>query len=205
MTARAWVGCLGCYNAGALVGAWVDAVDAADVTVERLHSGDNQGRVSRADVFRADPYAGWHEELWVMDFEGFDGWLTGECSPVEAAKVAETVEAIADAGFDADAVRAWAEHVGEPVREWGADVREAFEDAYAGEADSGAEFAEQLAEDTGAFLVYGGDGGSDRPSDVSDRWPFTHIDWSGAWRDLELGGDYFAVERPAGGVWVFRS
>ena len=35
---RVWVGCLGCYNAGRLVGRWVDAEDAADLSPEDVRA-----------------------------------------------------------------------------------------------------------------------------------------------------------------------
>ena len=37
MPLRVWPGCLSCYNAGQLVGAWIDAADAGELTIERLH------------------------------------------------------------------------------------------------------------------------------------------------------------------------
>lgn len=35
--AKAWVGCLSCYNNGDLVGEWFEAAEAADVTLDVLH------------------------------------------------------------------------------------------------------------------------------------------------------------------------
>ncbi len=37
---RVWVGCLGCYNAGVLVGAWVDAAEAEDFEPHSILHGD---------------------------------------------------------------------------------------------------------------------------------------------------------------------
>ncbi|GAA1703825.1 hypothetical protein FB460_0586 [Propioniferax innocua] len=37
MPLRVWPGCLSCYNAGRLVGAWIDAADAGGLTIAKLH------------------------------------------------------------------------------------------------------------------------------------------------------------------------
>lgn len=63
---RVWVGCLGCYNAGRLMGRWVNAEDAADLSPEDVH-----GRPSS------------HEELRCLDLESFPEG-TGEMSPMNA-------------------------------------------------------------------------------------------------------------------------
>ena len=107
LTPKAWVGCLACYNAGTLRGAWVNAIDAGEFV-------PCEGRG--------------HEEFWVMDHEGFDGFLTGECSPAQAQRIAERMLEWADCGiegFDPD--------VG----------------SYQGEWDSAQEFAQDLAESCG--------------------------------------------------------
>lgn len=51
---RVWLGCLGCYNDGALVGRWVDCADVEDVTLADLYAGSGR------------PYAAC-EEVWVLD------------------------------------------------------------------------------------------------------------------------------------------
>ena len=70
-TPRAWVGCLACYNAGNLVGEWLDADSLEDPdTLEAI--------CTRPD----------HEELWCMDLDNIPG---GECSPAEAARLARAL------------------------------------------------------------------------------------------------------------------
>ncbi len=71
-------------------------------------------------------------------------------------------------------------------------------DAFRGEADgfseeeAGAEYAQTLAEETGAFNF----------SELS--WPFTCVDWQQAWKELELGDCYSLSPSPwAGRWWVF--
>ena len=194
--ARVWVGCLGCYNAGGLVGAWVDALEAEDL---EPHDYVKQG--TGASIPPCGRLEG-ADERWCLDLEGFGGFLTGECSPSEAAKVAELMAAIEADGEDLEAVSAWAGWNGERLEQWDAPTAERFHDEYAGQADSGADYAAELAEETSAFEV-AGDGYGER-FDISDRWPFSCIDWERAWRELELGDGYHAAENPGGGVYVFR-
>lgn len=194
--ARVWVGCLGCYNAGGLVGRWVDAAEAGDYEPHEavnLPAGGVPpcGRLEGAD------------ERWCFDHEGFGGFLSGECSPAEAQRIAEAMaEAEAD-GAELAAVGEYLANTGERLTDW-ADVREGFEESYQGEYDSGEDYAERSFEEMGGFDVYGEAGGSDRPADLSSRWPFYCIDWERAWRELRLGDGMWTAES-SGGVYVFRS
>jgi len=179
---RVWVGCLGCYNAGALVGAWVDGTEAGELEPHRyLAAGEPPSCCARKS-----------DERWVFDFEGYGGLLEGECSPAEAQRIAEAIAAMAEDGTEPAAVAAWLDHTGERLECWDAPTRERFEEAYAGEWRSGEDFAEDLAEQVCAV-----------PDDAA--WPVSCIDWARAWRDLELGGDYWSTEAPGGMVYVFRS
>ena len=104
---RAWVGCLGCYNEGRLTGDWVDALDASEFVP-----------CKRVD----------HEEWWVFDHEGFDGFLTGECAPMDAQDLAENLAAL-DPDIDLRALRAWLSMEGIPLGEFSdhvGDFRESF-------------------------------------------------------------------------------
>ena len=84
---RVWIGCLACYNAGRLVGKWVDAIEAGDKTPADIH--DNATTLlSLESRDGGSP----HEELWCMDHENFGGLLTGECSPMTAQEIAEVIE-----------------------------------------------------------------------------------------------------------------
>lgn len=122
---RVWVGCVGCYSAGRLVGDWHDAVDAGDLTVADLHDG------------KPCPNDG--EELHCYDSEGLGG---GEFSPGEAAKRARLL-----AEHDnPDALLAYWQSVGGSLQ----DAADSFADAYCGSWDSGEDYAEQLADDIGA-------------------------------------------------------
>lgn len=181
-TPEAWVGCLGCYNAGALVGQWVDGTEAESITIASLHGGDNQGGVTTADIFRCDPYAGAHEELWVMDYQGYGEALSGECSPAEAARIARMIVSAEEAsGIPAGAVAAWLGN--------GNDDTDGLSDYYQGEYDSERAFAEQYADDIGAL-------------DADAGWPYSSVDWEQATRELMM--DFWSADAP-GGVFIFRS
>ncbi|MFE7480002.1 antirestriction protein ArdA [Streptomyces sp. NPDC057552] len=165
-----WIGCLACYNAGRLVGDWYDADTADLVTPEDLH-----GRPTR------------HEELWVMDHEDFYGALEGECSPSEAAEIAEVLSQLTH--DEAAAFSFW-------VREWGEpDERsnwvDRFRDEYRGFHQSEGHFAQDWADDTC------------QPEDKArmTAWPFNAINWDAAAEELFSGG--FQAEEVLGGVHVF--
>lgn len=189
---RVWVGCLACYNGGRLVGAWVDASQAADMAedFDAYNGGEVWGNEFDDEQRRAHLAEG-HAEFWCFDHNNLHGLVTGECSPMEAQRIGRIFEAVQADGHDVAAVAAWAEHTGETVEEWDRPTREAFEDAYSGEYDSQQAFAEQLADDMGAVTG-------------EESWPLSCIDWERAARDLFLGGDFYAVRSPVG-LYVFRS
>lgn len=76
--ARAWVGCLGCYNGGTLRGEWLE--------VEGLEDDETIAGLC------PDPS---HEERWVFDHEGLA--TSGEMSPAEAATRARAVVELLEA------------------------------------------------------------------------------------------------------------
>lgn len=160
---QVWVGCLACYNAGNLVGQWIDADEAGDLTPEELH-----GRPTS------------HEELWVFDFQDFHGFLDGECSPMEAQRIAERMTEAEEDGIDLDALGAYLSHVGGTFDE-DYDFDD-FRDHFHGEFESVEDYARSFADDIGAFKIEGRYGGDS--VDVEDRWPFDCIDWSQAARNL---------------------
>lgn len=162
---RVWVGCVGCYSAGRLVGQWHDAVDADGLSVADLHDG------------KPCPHG---SELHCYDSEGLGG---GEFSPGEAAKRARLLADCDDPG----ALLAYWQSVGFDVEH----ATQEFPDAYCGHWDSGADYAQDLAEQLGAV-------------DSHAQWPLSCLDWTAAWRELTHDG-YFEAPCDAGGVYVFRS
>lgn len=181
-TPKAWIGCLGCYNEGRLVGDWVDGQEAGAVTVEKLHS---------ASTYPYDEVSP-HEELWVMDHEGYGQFLTGECSPMDAQRIADLMAEIESDGYEVAAVAAWMDHEGREIVEWDAPTRDEFTDAYCGEYETDEDYAQQLAEDL------------DYLSERNLTWPFTHIDWQAAAEEL-FSTDNYSTPAPGGGVYVFRN
>jgi hypothetical protein len=76
-TPRAWVGCLGCYNAGDLSGRWLDDPDEI-----------RNYRCSRpVTIYNS------HEELWVFDHEHMP-LISGECSPSTFADAIEFLDSL---------------------------------------------------------------------------------------------------------------
>ena len=198
---KIWIGSLAAYNAGDLLGDWFDA-DAAPTDsgewVRMMHErGDNY--IARTlgsyasdglrDVAARD-LAEEHEELWVFDHEGFDEWLTGECSPDEAVRIAELVGEIESDGHDPDVVALWAAHEGRGVTEWDKSTREDFEEAYVGEFASEEEYAGALADDLGVF------------DNVNDSFR-AYFDFEQFARDLFMS-DMHSTDAPGGGIYVFR-
>lgn len=172
---RVWVGCLACYNGGRLVGEWVDAVEAGDCVPCR----------------RRD-----HEERWCFDHEGLP--ITGECSPDEAQRLAESMTACAEGtGASLAAVRAYLDNFHGDVY-----ALDNFEEAWCGEWDSERDYAEELAEGCGYLST---------PAEHAHHWAgqavpnplLTYIDWDAWTRDVFV--DHWSAPNPDGGVYVFRS
>lgn len=125
---RGWVGCLGCYNAGELVGKWMTADDA------------------ELDVPDVCPRCG-SDEFDVFDVEGLrhTGGYYGVPQFIADARAVE------DHG-DPAALQAWADHRGESL----ADAADTFENAFLGEWDDAEDYAHQFLLD--CFPEYSGDG-----------------------------------------------
>lgn len=188
---RVWVGCLACYNAGRLVGHWVDADEAGDETSASIHAElIENGLMGYTEHYGPDVAVdrdGPHEELWVFDHEGFGDALTGECSPYEAQRIAEKLAEVPDHIPQAAAAAFLSNH-GYSVSEvdWSD-----LEDSFQGEWDDLGHYAEEFCNDAGY--------------EIKEGWPYSYIDWDRAGRDLELGGDVWTADNPEGGIFVFNS
>lgn len=172
-TARVWIGCMSCYVSGRLVGEWFPATGADLVTVEAVHG---SSRLPRWDC----------EELWCYDHEGLP--ISGECSPMEAARWAERLAEVE-------------EHLRGAFRDWvacgaysadsdGLPDPDEFVDAYRGQWPSFRAYAEDLAESTGMM--------ADWPELASQCF-----NWDSWTRDLR--SDYTVVDAADGEVHIFRS
>lgn len=186
-TPRIWVGCLGCYNAGNLIGYWCDAVDAPESTEEWLEAVRSKGMTV------ADPgIYDLHEELWVFDHENLP--ISGECSPMTAKEIGDAIEAVPDY-IPRAAVRAWIENEGTSGMDW-SELADRVQEDYIGEFENLADYAFDFFKDTAP---------SREVADSIDNWPFTHIDWRAAGEDLRIGGDVWEAQSPDYNVYVFRN
>lgn len=169
---RCWIGCLACYNAGRLVGDWYDAAMARDVTPREIHGGRSTS----------------HEELWCLDLDG-DWPVSREMSPHEATEWAECVDEVDE--HLRPALAAWVRS-GSYTAQGHSDlpVVSDFTEAYAGEWDSFADYADQLIEDLGVL--------DQVPDELRG-----HFDTRAYARDLAM--DYTVEPTGHGGVYVFRS
>jgi antirestriction protein len=125
----AWVGCLGCYNSGKLIGKWMS--DPDEIREYRCPE-----PVTVYDL---------HEELWVMDHENMP-LIDGECNPVTFAEAIEWLDELED-WRPVEAVAAWLDNFHNTWRD--ADLTD-FDEAYNGEWSSREDFARELADDLGA-------------------------------------------------------
>lgn len=153
--ARAWIGCLSCYNSGRLIGEWYPAREAGDISTDALHI--DAGTVARVSC----------EELWVMDHEGLP--ISGECSPTEAQAWGDLLDEVDE--WQRAAFLAWVREGNYSHGSDGLPTVSEFEDAYAGEFASFREFAENLADDTGML--------SEVPDEIA-----AYFNWSAWTRDL---------------------
>jgi antirestriction protein len=185
---RVWIGCLGCYGGSNLIGEWFDALTCPtdELTWSAAIWPDDAGDATRAKRMHVSES---HEELWVMDHEGFAGLLSGECSLMEAQRIAQWMDE--HDGLDLVAFGAFRSYHGEHYVLLDDDGVAQFEEAYQGEHDSEEDFAQQLADDLG--LV-----------DESAAWPNSYIDWERATRELFMG-DYWSARSTGSTVYVFRS
>ena len=134
--ARAWVGCLGCYNSGTLRGSWVDALVADDILAIN-EPGGIEATLGDVAIYGNNCPVCVHcgsDEFWVMDHEGFKGLLEGECSPAQAQELAEQLQEMSKSG-NLEAAVAFVQ-LG---YNWDLST---FEDAYIGEFNSDVELAE---------------------------------------------------------------
>jgi antirestriction protein len=135
-TVRAWVGCLGCYNNGDLVGEWLTADDCGDLVAAGLARSGVYVSGSSAEFCRRCGA----DEFWVMDHEGLPAAvLSGECSPWQFHELATAWESVESP----EMVAAWLGDCGETVT--GKNLTELAERA--GKDYTGCETAEEYAEE----------------------------------------------------------
>lgn len=171
-----WIGCLACYNAGRLIGAWYPATEAGDVDVKAVHRGSGVN-------WRREGC----EELWCLDIEGMP--VQREMGPVEAQRWGEIYEEVGPEQWGA--LCAWVRS-GAYTAEGDSDypVIADFEEAFCGEWGSFRDYALDLADGIGLLR--------DVPEEIS-----RHFGWDSWINDQEA--DYSVIDAPTGGVYVFRN
>lgn len=127
-TPRAWIGCLGCYNAGRLIGKWLDGVECDDLQAAGLTDSDDKCLRCGADEFMA------------LDHENYLGVLNGEVSAQEAADAAQLLSSVED--YERDILVAWLSN----GMEFDLD---AMRECYIGEYSSDEDMAEEYLDNTG--------------------------------------------------------
>lgn len=178
-TPRIYVASLTDYNAGTLHGAWIDADQDADTIAEAVAA-----MLRKSPEARRFPQGGPAEEWAIHDYEGFDGISLSEWEPFEL--VAAIGEMVAEHGA---AFAAWYDN--DPSHDTD-ELAERFEDAFAGQWDSLADYAHELAEDCGYLAAM--------PEQIRG-----YFDAEAFARDLDYGGDVWTAPADGGGVYVFRS
>jgi len=161
-TPSAWVGCLGCYNSGALVGKWIAGNECDDLEAAGLTNSAGACLKCGAD------------EFYVLDHENFGGVLSGECSPMEAFNAALLLESVGD--DDRARWEAWLSN-GMP-----ADI-DAMRECYIGEFSTDEELGEYYADECGLL--------SEMPESLQRYFDYAAYGRDLAYDTFEAGGFYF--------------
>jgi hypothetical protein len=198
---RVWVGCLGCYNSGRLVGKWADAIDADPAEMGLAKLGDGPGYRGPFCVRCGS------DEFWCLDSEGLWPFITGECSPAEAQRVAQQLDGLE--AHELEVLVAYVDALGRGNWDGGvdwSDVARDAADAFVGRASSIGAWAEEFAEETGLFRgweQYRYDGRRVQLTDDEDvSTVLGAVDWEQVGEVWTQG--YSTAERD-GEVWLFSS
>jgi len=173
---RVYIASLADYNDGRLYGDWIDA-DQDENELERAIK----------EMLARSPIPG-AEEWAIHDYEGFGPLRLDEFESLAA--VARIAKGIGEHG---PAFAAWAAHVGTD-----SEALDEFEDAYMGEWESAVAFAEEMLDDMGHI--------DEIMRNVPEHLaPYVQIDYRGFVSDLVRNGELATLEKPDGGIYVFRN
>jgi len=162
---RIYVACLAAYNNGHLHGCWIEVGDDADAIREEI-----------AAMLAASPIPA-AEEAAIHDYDGFESVELDEYVSIDhVVALAAFIESHGTLG-----AKVLANFCGDLSE------AEAAFDGYAGAYESGADFAQNLTEDT-----------TEIPSTMTP-----YIDYEVMARDMELNGDVFTIELRFDDVHVF--
>jgi antirestriction protein len=128
-TPSAWIGCLGCYNSGRLIGKWIPGIECDDLQAAGLT--DSAGKCNRCGC----------DEFLALDHENFMGILDGgEPNPQECYEAAEKLESVQE--YEREILKAWLSN--------GMDFDlDAMRECYVGEYASDEDMAREYIESTG--------------------------------------------------------
>jgi len=128
-TPRAWIGCLGCYNSGRLIGKWIPGIECDD-----LHSAGLTDSAGKCNQCGAD-------EFLALDHENFLGLLDGgEPNPMECYEMAVQLESVQE--YERDILKAWLSN--------GMDFDlDEMRECYIGEYSSDEDMAQEYIDSTG--------------------------------------------------------
>lgn len=162
-TPRIYVASLADYNAGRLLGCWIDAGQPIESIREQ---------VARMLAQSGESVA---EDWAIHDYENFSGLNLSEFEDLEL--VAEVAQLIGKHG----------PMFAEVVSHFGGvsnvdEARRYMEEGYRGAFDSLADYAQELVEDCYADVL----------KNLPDFIRY-HIDYEGIGQDMEMGGDVFAI------------
>jgi antirestriction protein len=173
---RVYIASLADYNDGRLYGAWIDAAQDEDELDRAIK-----------EMLARSPSPG-AEEWAIHDYEGFGPLRLDEFESLAA--VARIAKGIGEHG---PAFAAWAAHVGT-----NSEALDEFEDAYMGEWESAVAFAEEMLDDMGHI--------DEIMRNVPEHLaPYVQIDYRGFVSDLVRNGELATLEKPDGGIYVFRN
>lgn len=174
---QVWVGCLGCYNDGRLVGEWIDAEDAEDITIDVLH--DYLPATLRTQVERDSA----HDELWCFDTNNMP--KSGEMQLMDAAMWGRAYVELSDDSL------------------WPAYMRWCYDVLDAAEAPEVARFRQAYQGEYGSFADFGWEQYCElKPTEGMTDEQERYFDYEQWLRDLEM--DYHVLPAmTVGSVWVF--
>lgn len=196
-TPRVWIGALGAYNAGHLIGKWVDATDGADALWEA------QREVIREAKARLGYEGG--EEHACFDYEGFGSHpAIGEYTSLDT--FGKLGELIAERG---DAFSEWL-GAAEPDLDDLDALSERFTESYRGEWESERAYAEHEVDEVGwagiPTRVWVSESGIYAAPAVN---PFealsAYLDWDAIARELFDHGNLSTAAADGGKVYVFEA
>jgi antirestriction protein len=162
-TPRAWIGCLGCYNAGRLIGKWIDGIDCDDLQSAGLT--DSAGRCNRCGA----------DEFLALDHENFLGLLDGgEPNPRECYDMAVKLDDVAD--YEREILTAWLSN----GMEFDLDT---MRECYIGEYATDEDMAQEYIDNTGLL--------SDVPDYLSRYFDLERYARDMMFDMFEINGHYF--------------